>query len=176
MRWFGDHAGSLCKQLIFGRLKKQHLSSASLGLVYRWKKGRGVFSRTGLRSWCQTVQIIGVLATILCWCSRTYCASKFWSQCAPLTAFVDRSSIDGFAVKMYCHFCSVLCCIFLDHLYWSFIYLPEKQLEGYVEEIGCFKHRSAMRRKRRFIFRITFFPTLPLVITHVWHIVALSSK
>jgi MscS family membrane protein len=138
-------------------------------IFYRWKKEAEHALRLSpsKRIDYTTLQIISRLATIILLAlSVLILLQIFGVNVAPLIAFgsIGAASI-GFASKdVIANFCSGLMLhISRPFVMGDLIQLPEKNLEGFVEEIGWFQTSIRDKEKRPIYIPNNFFSTMPLI-------------
>ncbi|MBP7075335.1 MAG: mechanosensitive ion channel [Rhabdochlamydiaceae bacterium] len=138
-------------------------------IFYRWKKEveLSFLAQKVKRVDSTTVHMVGKLATVAVGVlSGLIILQIFGVNIAPLLAFgsIGAASI-GFAGKdVMANFCSgIMLHITRPFIIGDQIYLPEKNLEGHIEEIGWFRTSIRDKEKRPVYLPNNFFSTMLLI-------------
>jgi MscS family membrane protein len=161
----GSHLGFSIGQTFLEALRKTFIVCCITWLLFRWKKEieTRLLSDPTKKVDKAIVQAIGRLATIgIAILSALILLQIFGVNTAPLLAFgsIGAASI-GFAGKdVMANFCSgIMLQISRPLVQGDQIYLPEKNLEGHIEEIGWFRTLIRDTEKRAVYLPNNFFST-----------------
>ncbi len=138
-------------------------------IFYRWKHEveEALLAQSVKKVDSTTIQMVGRLATVAVGViSGLIILQVFGVNIAPLLAFgsIGAASL-GFAGKdVMANFCSgIMLHITRPFVIGDQIYLPEKELEGHIEEIGWFRTSIRDKEKRAVYLPNNFFSTMLLV-------------
>ena len=150
-------------------LRKTVIVGTITWVFYRWKHAVEVayLSQPSKKVDSTTVQMVGKLATVAVGIlAGLIILQVFGFNIAPLLAFgsIGAASL-GFAGKdVMANFCSgIMLHITRPFVIGDQIYLPEKELEGHIEEIGWFRTSIRDKEKRPVYLPNNYFSTMLLV-------------
>ncbi len=150
-------------------IRKTAVISTITWIFYRWKKEveLSFLAQKVKKVDSTTIHMVGKLATVAVGVlSGLIILQIFGVNIAPLLAFgsIGAASI-GFAGKdVMANFCSgIMLHITRPFIIGDQIYLPEKNLEGHIEEIGWFRTSIRDKEKRPVYLPNNFFSTLLLI-------------
>lgn len=165
----GEHIGLTISSQYLDALRKTVVVSTITWIFYRWKNEveLSFLSQPNKKVDSTTVQMVGRLATVAVGVlSGLIILQIFGVNIAPLLAFgsIGAASL-GFAGKdVMANFCSgIMLHITRPFVLGDQIYLPEKELEGHIEEIGWFRTSIRDKEKRPVYLPNNFFSTMLLV-------------
>ncbi|HEX4840507.1 MAG TPA: mechanosensitive ion channel family protein [Rhabdochlamydiaceae bacterium] len=171
---FGSHVTSAMEYL--GAVRKTAVILCSVWLFFRWKNEieRNLIVDHGKKVDVDTVRIVGRLITLAIGLVTTLVTLQtFGVNIAPLLAFgsIGAASI-GFAGKdVIANFCSgIILQMTRPFVRGDQILLPEKQIEGHIEDIGWFRTSIRDVEKRAVYLPNNYFSTMVLVnVTRMTH-------
>lgn len=165
----GDQVGFSIAVRYLGALRKTAVVGSSAWIFFRWKNEfeHALLTSHSTRVDLTTIKVVGRLATIgASIITGLIILQIFGVNIAPLLAFgsIGAASL-GFASKdVIANFCSgIMLYVTRPFVIGDQIYLPEKDLEGKIEEIGWFRTSIRDKEKRAVYLPNNFFSTLIVV-------------
>jgi MscS family membrane protein len=165
----GEHVGLSVASQYLDALRKTMVVGCITWTFYRWKHEveLSILAQPTKKVDSTTVQMVGRLATVaVAVLSGLIILQIFGVNTAPLLAFgtIGAASI-GFAGKdVIANFCSgIMLHVTRPFVIGDQIYLPEKDLEGHIEEIGWFRTSIRDKEKRAVYLPNNYFSTMVLI-------------
>ncbi len=167
--YFADLMGLSFLNSYLAPLRKTAIVGTVTWLFYRWKDAveSAYLAQPSKKVDSTTIQMVGKLTTVAVGIlAGLIILQVFGFNIAPLLAFgsIGAASI-GFAGKdVMANFCSgIMLYITRPFVIGEHIYLPEKELEGQIEEIGWFRTSIRDKDKRPVYLPNNYFSTMLLV-------------